>query len=78
MKNIKDVVKTVERPIKVLQFGEGNFLRAFVDWIIDQLNEKKFSKFIEYIDEGIIFLKNLVYFSEQNNSPSTDAFPRLH
>lgn len=40
MKNIKDVVKTVERPIKVLQFGEGNFLRAFVDWIIDQLNEK--------------------------------------
>lgn len=40
MNNIKDVVKTVERPIKVLQFGEGNFLRAFVDWIIDQLNEK--------------------------------------
>jgi len=27
-------------PIKVLQFGEGNFLRAFVDWIIDLLNEK--------------------------------------
>ncbi|MEQ8878595.1 MAG: tagaturonate reductase [Cyclobacteriaceae bacterium] len=28
-------------PIKVLQFGEGNFLRAFVDWAIDVLNEKK-------------------------------------
>lgn len=28
------------RPIKVLQFGEGNFLRAFVDWVIDILNEK--------------------------------------
>lgn len=28
------------RPVKVLQFGEGNFLRAFVDWIIDILNEK--------------------------------------
>ncbi len=27
-------------PVKVLQFGEGNFLRAFVDWIIDILNEK--------------------------------------
>jgi tagaturonate reductase len=27
-------------PIKVLQFGEGNFLRAFVDWMIDILNEK--------------------------------------
>jgi tagaturonate reductase len=28
------------RPVKVLQFGEGNFLRAFVDWMIDVLNEK--------------------------------------
>ena len=28
------------RPIKVLQFGEGNFLRAFVDWIIYNMNEK--------------------------------------
>ncbi|GAA5020907.1 altronate oxidoreductase [Marivirga lumbricoides] len=27
-------------PVKVLQFGEGNFLRAFVDWIIDKLNEE--------------------------------------
>ena len=27
-------------PVKVIQFGEGNFLRAFVDWIIDNLNEK--------------------------------------
>jgi tagaturonate reductase len=28
------------RPIKVLQFGEGNFLRAFVDWMIDIMNER--------------------------------------
>ncbi|MGL5286640.1 MAG: tagaturonate reductase, partial [Aeromonas sp.] len=27
-------------PIKFLQFGEGNFLRAFVDWQIDLLNER--------------------------------------
>ena len=27
-------------PEKVLQFGEGNFLRAFVDYFIDVLNEK--------------------------------------
>lgn len=35
-------VKTgkVERPVKVLQFGEGNFLRAFVDYMIDIANEK--------------------------------------
>jgi tagaturonate reductase len=27
-------------PVKVLQFGEGNFLRAFADWIIDLMNER--------------------------------------
>ena len=27
-------------PEKVLQFGEGNFLRAFADYFIDILNEK--------------------------------------
>ncbi len=27
-------------PEKILQFGEGNFLRAFIDWMVDQLNEK--------------------------------------
>ncbi len=26
-------------PTKIIQFGEGNFLRAFLDWQIDQLNE---------------------------------------
>lgn len=29
-----------EAPERVLQFGEGNFLRAFVDYFIDMLNEK--------------------------------------
>ena len=29
-----------EKPIKVLQFGEGNFLRGFVDYMIDIANEK--------------------------------------
>ena len=33
-------VKKIQRPTKILQFGEGNFLRAFVDWIIDTANEK--------------------------------------
>ena len=31
---------TLSRPTKVLQFGEGNFLRAFIDWIIQELNDK--------------------------------------
>ncbi len=29
-----------DRPVKVLQFGEGNFLRAFVDYMVDIANEK--------------------------------------
>ena len=40
MKSIKETVKKPQRPVKILQFGEGNFLRAFVDWIVDLLNEK--------------------------------------
>jgi len=31
---------TPEMPERVLQFGEGNFLRAFIDYFIDELNEK--------------------------------------
>ena len=29
-----------DAPERVLQFGEGNFLRAFVDYFIDIMNEK--------------------------------------
>ncbi len=29
-----------ERPIRIMQFGEGNFLRAFIEWIIQDLNDK--------------------------------------
>ncbi|MFL6555426.1 MAG: tagaturonate reductase, partial [Bacillus sp. (in: firmicutes)] len=37
----KDLVKDFQTyPEKVLQFGEGNFLRAFVDWQIDVMNKK--------------------------------------
>ena len=36
----KSMTNFVERPIKVLQFGEGGFLRAFVDYMIDIANEK--------------------------------------
>ena len=28
-----------EAPERVLQFGEGNFMRAFVDFFIDKMNE---------------------------------------
>ena len=28
------------RPARVLQFGQGNFLRGFIDWYVDVLNER--------------------------------------
>ncbi|MBQ7107588.1 MAG: tagaturonate reductase [Clostridia bacterium] len=38
MKNLNDYNKPT-RPIKVLQFGEGGFLRGFVDWMLQKLND---------------------------------------
>jgi tagaturonate reductase len=38
--NRQHIANIPQRPVKVLQFGEGNFLRAFVDWIIDIMNER--------------------------------------
>ncbi len=72
------------RPIKVLQFGEGNFLRAFVDWIIDILNEKAaFNgdvQIIQPISKGMGELINqqeglyhLVLNGIKNGEPSTDT-----
>jgi len=29
-----------EYPERIIQFGEGNFLRAFADWIIDKMNKE--------------------------------------
>lgn len=41
MKTInREMVHAPERPVKVVQFGEGNFLRGFVDYMIDIANEK--------------------------------------
>ena len=40
MQAIQEITQRPERPIKAIQFGEGNFLRAFIDWQIDILNEK--------------------------------------
>lgn len=38
--NAKTVEKHVKYPAKILQFGGGNFLRAFTDWIFQVLNEE--------------------------------------
>lgn len=36
----KKIMAKPERPIKIMQFGEGNFLRAFVEWILQNLNDQ--------------------------------------
>ena len=35
----KSISNAADRPVKVLQYGEGNFLRGFVDYMIDVANE---------------------------------------
>lgn len=41
MKVLNDTtVERASRPVRILQFGEGNFLRAFVDWMVDIANER--------------------------------------
>ena len=36
----KKLFNKPERKVKIMQFGEGNFLRAFVEWILQDLNDK--------------------------------------
>lgn len=40
MKKVNDGINKQQRPLKVVQYGEGNFLRAFVEQMIDVANEK--------------------------------------
>lgn len=36
----KKLFSKPDRKIKIMQFGEGNFLRAFIEWILQDLNDK--------------------------------------
>lgn len=49
-------------PERIIQFGEGNFLRAFVDWIIFNMNQKAdFNSsvvVVQPIDKGMIDMLN--------------------
>ena len=36
---IDEKFQKVVRPEKVIQFGEGGFLRGFVDWMLQKLND---------------------------------------
>lgn len=56
----KTIVDKKDRPIKVVQFGEGNFLRGFVDYMIDIANEQ--GKF----DGNIVLIKPIEFGSLEN------------
>ena len=47
---------------RVLQFGEGNFLRGFVDWMFDRLNKEHDGDFgvvvVQPLDKGLINMIN--------------------
>lgn len=47
---------------RVLQFGEGNFLRGFVDWMIDRLNKENGGDYgvvlVQPLDKGLVDMIN--------------------
>lgn len=40
MKSIQNALNKEKRPVRVVQFGTGVFLRGFADWMLDIVNEK--------------------------------------
>ena len=48
---INEAYKKPQRKEKVIQFGEGGFLRAFADWMIDIANEKG------YFDGSVVIVQ---------------------
>lgn len=61
----QNITNPIKRPVKIIQFGEGNFLRGFVDHMIDIANEQ------EIFDGNIVLVKpreagSLEIFHEQN------------
>lgn len=53
-----------DAPVRVLQFGEGNFMRGFVDYFIDMMNEKAgFNTkvtLVQPIGQGSFRLKDII------------------
>ena len=59
----KETAPKAQRPERIIQFGEGNFLRAFVDWIIYNMNQKTdFNSnvvVVQPIDKGMVDMLNV-------------------
>ncbi len=54
MENLNQfIIEKKKRPIKILQFGDGNFLRAFVEWVLQCSNNQ------ELIDTNVAVVRPL-------------------
>jgi tagaturonate reductase len=56
-------------PIKVLQFGQGNFMRGFLDWQIDLLNERT------GLNAGVVIVRPRG--AKSSNEPGKTSAPLL-
>jgi tagaturonate reductase len=65
----KGLPNSNDLPERILQFGEGNFLRGFVDWMIHQLNQKSTHRIgrIVVVNPRVNGAKHLPSFQEQDN-----------
>ncbi|MBR2296124.1 MAG: hypothetical protein IKA43_01810, partial [Clostridia bacterium] len=44
-----------DRPIKIIQFGGGVFLRGFIDWLVQRAND------LGIMDAGIVIVRSKTY-----------------
>jgi len=63
MVTIKEkAVNRVALPERVLQFGEGNFLRAFIDWMLHRMNSEDLfngeTVVVQPLEKGLVDLLN--------------------
>ncbi len=65
MKTINELFNPSKHPVRMAQFGEGNFLRAFVDYMVDAANKTG------VMDCGIAIVKPIA-------AGSLEAFHRQH
>ena len=76
----KETAAKTQRPERIIQFGEGNFLRAFVDWIIYNMNEKTdFNSsvvVVQPIEKGMVDMLNAQAKSTFLINPANDEIHR--
>jgi tagaturonate reductase len=85
MRLSKEVVMDYQvKPERIIQFGEGNFLRAFIDWMVHEMNEKAdfntSAVLVQPIDKGMVDVINeqdglytLVLKGIKNGMPSKET-----